>query len=55
MLESKNYKHNTKRHLKGLKRKTVAKQMITDMSSNWGRNQTSIFQFDHISPPNFYR
>jgi len=47
-------KHNTKRHLKGLKRKIVAKQMVTDIASNWRRNQASLFQFDRTSPPNLY-
>lgn len=47
-------KHNTKRHLKGLKHKIVAKQMVTDIASNWRRNQASLFQFDRTSPPNLY-
>lgn len=34
-------KHNTKRHLKGLKRKIFAKQMVTDIASNLKHNQAS--------------
>jgi len=47
-------KHNTKRHLKGLKRKSVAKQMVTDIASNWRRNQASLCEFDRTSPSNLY-
>lgn len=47
-------KHDTKRHLKGLKRKSVAEQMVTDIASNWRRNQASLFEFNRTSPTNLY-
>jgi hypothetical protein len=28
--------------------------MVTDIASNWRRNQASLFQFDRTSPPNLY-
>lgn len=46
--------HNTKRHLKGLKRKIVGSQIKTDLASNWRRNQASELKFNRVSPHNLY-
>jgi len=47
--------HNSKRQLKGEKRKLIGNQLTTELASNWRRNQASKMEFGSISPPNLYR
>jgi len=47
--------HNSKRQLKGEKRKLIGNQLTTELASNWRRNQASKMEFGSISPPNLHR
>jgi len=47
--------HNSKRQLKGEKRKLIGSQLTTELASNWRRSQASNMEFGSISPPNLYR
>lgn len=47
--------HKTKRPLKGTKRKIVGQQLLTDIASNWRRNNVIGMEFGQTSPPNLYQ
>lgn len=46
--------HDTKRPLKGFKRKMVGEQLSSDFRSNWRRKNISDLEFGCTSPPNLY-
>jgi len=50
-----NFIHVTKRPLRGLKRKEVGQQLLTDVASNWRRDNVNDMEFGQMSPPNLYK
>lgn len=46
--------HDTKRPLKGFKRKMVGEQLSSDFGCNWRRKNVSDLEFGCTSPPNLY-
>lgn len=47
--------HRSKRPLKGIKRKMVGQELMSDLPSNWRRKNVKDFEFGRISPPNLYK
>lgn len=46
--------HETKRPLKGLKRKEIGEELLSGIGSNWRRKNVSDLEFGRTSPPNLY-
>jgi len=49
------YRHNTKRPLKGIKRQEIGQSLKTDLACNWRRANVDDMEFGSISPPNLYK
>lgn len=47
-------KHNSKRPLKGKKRKIIGQQLANDLACNWRRNNVEDMEFGRISRQNLY-
>lgn len=50
-----NFIHESKRPLRGFKRKEVGQQLLTDLASNWRRDNVKDMEFGDMSPPNLYK
>lgn len=47
--------HATKRPLRGFKREKVGEDLLTDVASNWRRDNVKEMKFGEMSPPNLYK
>jgi len=50
-----NFIHESKRPLRGFKRKEVREQLLKDLASNWRRDNVKDMEFGQMSPPNLYK